>query len=256
MEIGGACNSNVLCGEELFCDKGSCRRRGDVGESCHSHWNGCRDGLICAGYEPANHNEHWPSRGNPGTCAEPRKRGEPCGGRHNKESCRSDLFCDYSMTAPVCREPLPAGSPCSWLNACAEGLACAGIRLGEGPSVNRSRMLPVDRAGTCTPFGDVGIACDPEAMVTACSGSLRCDPQTRTCTPRPGVGDRCDQEALRCPYGDYCDRRTHTCAPQAAIGERCDPKAAGLVDREGPCFLGTCDRKRRSCRGLCTTKRP
>lgn len=253
-EVGGPCGPDLLCADGLFCDHSTCRRRGEVGESCHAHWQGCRDGLVCKGYRPATDDPHWPSPGDPGTCAEPLGVGDRCGrGRGLVETCRRDLFCDFGDASPSCRARLPAGATCTWLDACAEGLSCAGLRLGEGPSANGSGMRPVTAAGTCVAFGDAGDPCDPDAIVTACPSAQRCDPELRICVADVLPGERCGASS-ECPYGHYCDKARRTCAPMAAIGEACRPGASSVDDTMAPCFLGECDRKTKTCGRRCSRR--
>lgn len=260
---GGSCGSDTLCGPDDFCDRGTCVPRRGEGEECPGHWQACRDGLWCRGYVPENEDPEWRRPPVPGTCARPLEAGEPCANDdHSDDHCRFDLFCDWGMREPECRERLGAGASCRWLDACGDGLACHGLKLGgRHPAGRRFDVL---EGGTCLPFLDTGGACDPEADVTGCPGSMGCDPATRTCRSTGSEGDPCESSWIpegtpndrpnrrrACRSGLYCAVETRVCRRQLAVGERCEPRRE---NEDETCFVSSCDARTRRCRPRCGTR--
>jgi hypothetical protein len=260
LSTGEACGSNTLCGKDDFCDDGVCTPRRALGESCPGHWQACRDGLRCEGYVPENDGHEWWHPEIPGTCALPKEAGAPCATvESGDERCRADLYCDWGLREPVCSAWLGEGAECRWPYACADGLSCRGLRLGgRHPAGRRYGVLA---GGRCLPFLDAGDTCDPDADVSGCPGSMRCDPESRTCLSSGRLGDPCesiwvppdtpDDRPIRragCGSGLYCDVETRRCRRQLDEGARCTPRA-DLEDET--CFLGTCDPNTRRCRHRC-----
>lgn len=260
--LGAACGANQLCGDGAFCWEGTCRARADVGETCRGHWQWCKDGLLCAGYRPGIDDDHYRSPETPGTCRGPLQRGESCvpPPTASGEVCASPLFCDWGADAPVCTEPLPEGAACRWLDACADGLACAGLVLG-----GRHRLgtrYGVKTAGRCARTLDAGDACDPAAFVTGCPAAMTCDAAKKVCRSTGHEGDPCASRWVTTPQpddapprrescfsGHYCDMKTRTCKRELRQGERCTPQPFGVEDE--PCFLGKCGAKTRRCGDRC-----
>jgi hypothetical protein len=245
------------CREGDFCPDGTCIPRGEEGEPCMGHWQACRDGLFCDGFRPATDDDEFPTRAIPGRCARPRGSGEPCLTIRSEDICRAELFCDWGADAPTCRERLPQGAECRWIDACADGLTCVGLRLGgAGPHGSRRAVLS---GGRCLPFADVGQPCEPDAYVTGCPASMACDQATRACRSSGHEGDPCDSSSCPpagpgdppcqhrvCWGAQYCDPRTKTCTKQLPVGAPCRPPRLGVDDE--PCFLGECDRRTHRCR--------
>jgi hypothetical protein len=257
---GGACGSDMLCGEDDFCLDGTCVPQRGEGEECPGHWQACRDGLWCKGYVPENEDPEWGHPPIPGKCARPREVGESCAEPYDTDDhCRFDLYCDWGMREPECRERLGEGAECRWLDACADGLACRGLRLGgRHPAGHRFDVLA---GGTCLPFLDLGDGCDPEADVDGCPSSMTCDPAARTCGSTGHEGDPCesswvpegtpDDRPIRrrgCRGGLYCDVETRVCRRQLAEGEPCEPRRQ---NEDETCFLSACDEHTGRCRPRC-----
>lgn len=229
-DLDGPCDK-MLCVDGLFCDRGTCRVRGAVGESCGGHWQACAAGLICQGYVPPSHGYGISERR--GTCEKPRGVGEPCSALSGGDDCEADLFCDFAADRPTCRERLPEGTACPWHDACADGLACDGF------------VSAPHRPGVCRTFGDHGSPCDPHASSTLCPSSTRCTP-AGTCIRRGGDGDACRVQDDCRPY-HYCNAKRRACVRQGEPGDLCRP---GGTELDGPCFLGECVRGR--CRARCS----
>lgn len=260
--LDGPCDSDQICRDDAYCWEGRCRPRADVGAECRGHWQWCKDGLLCDGYHPGNDNDHAFARERPGRCSAGKSLGEDCVPPRTAsgEVCVRPLYCDWGADRPVCRERLAAGAECRWPAACAEGLACAGLVLGDRHALGT--MYGVREAGRCAPMLDAGDACDPAAFISGCPAAMVCDPQRRVCRSTGHAGDPCvsswvskpqtDDVPLRnagCFSSHYCDPRTRTCKPQLAKGARCEPVAFGVED--SPCFLGECDPKTRRCAPKC-----
>jgi hypothetical protein len=260
---GESCGANPhpLCGEEDFCDVSVCKPRGEEGDACPGHWQACRPGLFCEGWVPENDDPEWGHPERPGVCAKPKDVGAPCATeRSSDQVCRSELYCDWSQAAPVCSARLPVDAECRWLDACADGLTCAGLALGgRHPRYDRYGVVT---PGRCVPWADAGDACDPSGPTTACPGSMTCDETTKTCRSTCHEGDPCDSSwcppdspegSCRphgCCGGLYCDPQSRTCRRQLPPGERCVPTEFGVEDE--PCFLGRCDPRRRRCDDQCS----
>lgn len=263
--IGGACGSDQLCVDGAFCWEGTCRARAGVGEVCGGHWQWCKDGLLCDGFDPGDDDDHGYRRPRSGVCSAGKQLGEDCVPpvTSSHEICAVPLFCDWGDPSPVCRAPLAEGAECRWLDACADGLACAGLTLGGRHP--RGYRYGVRAPGRCVRVLDAGDACDPSAFVSGCPASMICDLAAKVCRSRGHVGDPCtsswvtkptpDDEPLRtegCFGAHYCDMKTRTCQRQLARGARCVPQPFGVEDE--PCFLGRCDAKTRRCAARCGTK--
>lgn len=244
-DVGGPCDPNTLCSEHLYCDDGKCVARGDVGATCDGHWQACRPGLVCQGWRPAvdSHHDYRPAQ--PGTCERRRGLGEPCRRVSLGDDCAAELFCDFGAAAPVCRDRLSEGTACTWLDACADGLRCDGVRLGEHAAANGSGMRALDRPGVCRRVADRGDPCDAAAAQTTCPADGRCE--NGTCRPRGDTGEPCRERNDCGPY-HFCEPRRRECRPQGAPGERCTPGVKGL---DGPCFLSECDPTTRRCVAQC-----
>lgn len=260
--IGGMCDSDQICGDDAFCWEGTCRARAGAGEECGGHWQWCREGLWCEGYQAESENvHHWrPARN--GKCSPGRGEGESCVPEHTMEDelCRPGLFCNWGEDRPVCRKPLGEGDECGWMEACGEGLACVGLKLGG--SHPAGHKFGVRARGRCGRTLDAGDACDPQAFVSGCPRSMVCDEQKKVCRGTGLAGDPCvsswitkqypNDVPLRtdsCFSSHYCEVKTRTCRPQVASGERCVPQKFGVED--DPCFLGKCDEKTRRCKPVC-----
>lgn len=244
-DVDGPCGTDVLCSDGLFCDRGTCQMRGDVGETCRGHWQACKPGLVCHGYAPPVENIHDHRPEQPGTCERPRAVGQPCRRLSLGDDCEPDLFCDFAADRPSCRARLSEGTPCPWLDACADGLACDGLVLAPHAAGNGSGMRAVQTPGICRPYGDHGSACDPNAAVTVCPAYTHCTP-AGTCARRGGDGEACGDSKDCLPY-HWCDPKRRTCTAQLEPGDRCTPGGSEL---DGPCFLGEC------VRGRCTARCP
>jgi hypothetical protein len=228
-DIDGPCGPEQLCADGLYCDRGTCQLRGDVGATCRGHWQACAPGLVCHGWRPAVDDPHHPRPEQPGKCERPRAVGQPCRRLPLRDDCEPDLFCDPAGAPPTCRTRLSEGTSCSTHDACADGLACAGLSAAS--------------QGACRPFGDHRSPCDPHADVTVCPSDTRCTP-AGTCARRGGDGDACSESRDCLPY-HWCDPQRRTCVAQAQPGDPCRP---GGDERDGPCFLAAC------VRGRCTAR--
>ncbi|MCY1058663.1 hypothetical protein [Nannocystis sp. SCPEA4] len=241
---GGPCDQDTLCSDDLFCDGDVCRPRGDLGSACTGHWQACRRGLVCQGYIPANRNPHAYRREQPGVCEAPRRVGQPCRPVSLADDCAPGTFCDFGAAAPTCRARLPREAACTWLDACADGLRCDGLLLGDQPAANGSGMRTLVEPGVCRPVGDRGSRCDPAAAATLCPMAMTCT-EAGACVPRGDTGADC-REHNDCRAYHFCDPATGTCRPQPAVGEPC--AATGPGDH---CAFGRCDPKTRRCVGAC-----
>lgn len=258
--LDGPCDEHQICGDDAFCSEGRCRPRAEVGAECRGHWQWCKQGLICDGYQPGNRDDHYYSPEQPGRCSLGRTLGQECIAPGTSEICVAPLYCDWGSDRPVCRELLAAGAECRWVDACADGLACAGLVLGgHHPSGGR---FGVRKAGRCAPMLDAGASCDPVAFISGCPAAMVCDPTSRVCRSTGHPGDPCVSSWVTTPQpadvplrnegcnGDnYCDTRTRTCKPELARGARCEPEKFGVED--SPCFLGECDPGTRRCAPRC-----
>jgi hypothetical protein len=263
--LDGPCDADLICREDAYCWEGRCRPRADVGAECRGHWQWCKDGLICDGYWPGNDNDHYHSPERPGRCSPGKLLGEECvpPSTASGEVCVAPLYCDWGSDRPVCREPLPAGAECRWLDACAEGLTCAGLVLGGRH--HAGARYAARKAGRCAPSLDAGDPCDPAAFITGCPAAMVCDAQRKVCRSTGHAGDPCASSWLTrpppddaptrtegCFSGHRCDPVTRRCKPQLAMGARCEPVPFGVED--SPCFLGECDVRTRRCTPRCPKK--
>lgn len=259
-KTGEACDSDKLCEPSAYCWDGTCRVRQKEGEACPGHWQACADGLWCKGYRRAQTRGPRPMPASPGVCSRPRAEGEGCATDENEHHCRADLFCDGVDAEPRCRPRLPRGAECGWLDACADGLACAGLTLGGGDA--HGRRYGVTARGRCEPWSDAGGACDPAAYVSGCPAAMRCDPATRTCKSTGRLGDACesswvppgtpdDKPITRrgCTNALYCNPATLKCERQSFAGKACTPTRFGVDDE--PCWLSRCDPATRRCTPQC-----
>lgn len=260
--LDGPCGADQICGEDAFCHEGRCRPRTDVGAECRGHWQWCKQGLICDGYHPGHRDDHYDSPERPGRCSAGRTLGQECipPSTSSGEVCVAPLYCDWGADRPVCRELLAAGAECRWVDACADGLACVGLVLGDRHP--RGQRFGVRKAGRCAPTLDAGDACDPAAFISGCPQAMVCDRQSRVCRSTGHAGDPCVSSWVTTPQpadvplrndscfsGLYCDTRTRTCMPELAKGARCKPVKFGVED--SPCFLGECDANTRRCAPVC-----
>jgi hypothetical protein len=255
LPAGAACGTEQLCGRDDFCDEGTCRPRIGEGGECLGHWQACRDGLFCEGFIPESEDPEFWHPAVPGKCVPPKGLGEPCATDRSDDICRADLFCDWGAEPPACRARLARDAECRWLDACADDLACVGLKLGGTNPFGR--RLGTVAGGRCLPILDAGSACDPEAFVTGCPGSMLCDRTTRVCRSTGHEGDPCTSswcppdlppgepcEREGCFGTLYCDPQSLTCRQQAALGDRCRPRRDG---EDEPCFMSECDPRRRRC---------
>lgn len=260
--LGGACGSDQVCTEDAFCWEGRCLARAEVGATCAGHWQWCKDGLFCDGYDPGSDHAHHRRPPTPGRCSAGKRLGEPCVPpvTAGDEVCAAPLFCDWGEDQPVCRSPLGEGEACRWLDACGEGMTCAGLVLGGRHPLGT--RYGVRRPGRCARVLDAGAPCDPAAHVDGCPASMLCDRQRRVCRSRGHEGDPCvsswaggaaaDEVPLRndgCVSGHYCEVATRTCKRQLPNGARCTPVAFGVED--DPCFLGQCQANTGRCAPRC-----
>ncbi|MBL9107580.1 MAG: hypothetical protein JNL82_42225 [Myxococcales bacterium] len=263
--VGGACGSGQICTDDAYCWQGTCRARAGAGEACGGHWQWCRDGLWCDGYRPESESRHHHRPEQQGKCSPGRGEGEPCAPEHSMEDelCAPGLFCDWGEDRPVCRRPLAEGEACGWLDACADGLHCAGLELGGGHPAGHK--FGVRKRGACTRALDAGDACDPRAFVSGCPQAMRCDADKRVCRSTGHAGDPCVSSWVTKPQppdvplrnegcfgGHYCEVATRTCQRQKLQGERCTPQKFG--EEDSPCFLGECDASTRRCLVECGGK--
>ncbi len=260
--LDGACDEHHICRDDAYCWEGRCRPRADVGAECRGHWQWCKDGLVCDGYMPGNDDDHHYRPEQPGRCSAGKLLGEGCvpPSTTSQEVCVAPLYCDWGSDQPVCRELLAAGAECRWLDACAEGLACAGLTLGGRH--REGARYGVRKAGRCAPILDAGDACDPAAFISGCPAAMVCDQERRVCRSTGHAGDPCVSSWITKPPTDdaptrtnscfgshYCDTATRTCKLELAKGARCTPVAFGVED--SPCYLGECDQKTRRCASKC-----
>lgn len=260
--LDGPCDSDQICRDDAFCQDGRCRSRVDVGAECRGHWQWCKPGLICDGYQPGNDSDHYRSPEQPGRCSAGKTLGQGCIPPSNAsgEVCVRPLYCDWGSDQPVCRERLAAGASCRWIDACADGLACVGLVLGDRHPMGA--RFGVRQPGRCAPTLDAGDACDPAAFISGCPAAMVCDAKLRVCRSTGHAGDPCVSSWVTTPQpadvplrndgcfsSHYCDTRTRTCKPQLAKGARCEPVAFGVED--SPCFLGECDARTRRCAAKC-----
>lgn len=241
-EVGQPCSNDILCSEHLFCDRDVCRPRGERGASCGGHWQACRPGLVCQGWQSPIHAPpvHRPER--LGVCEAPRGLGQPCRTVGLDDDCAAELFCDFGAPdIPTCRARQSAGAACTWLDACADGLRCDDFMLGDNAALNGSGMRSLARPGVCRPVADQGATCDFVCESTRCPLSMYCV-EDGVCAPRGDTGAACRQRNDCGPY-HVCDPHSRTCQPELDLGEPCTP-APGLGD---PCAFGLCDPKTRRC---------
>ncbi|HZS39976.1 MAG TPA: hypothetical protein VFF06_24250 [Polyangia bacterium] len=121
--------------------------------------------------------------------------------------CDESLFCDGATHH--CAAHAQLGATCEQPEACADGLACAGLG-------------PAGSSGTCRAWLDVGQACTPGAGLSGCPASQFCDPATSRCALRgPAVvGERQACAGMTCADGFYCDA-LGLCSFPTAIGGKC-----------------------------------
>lgn len=264
--IDGPCGNELLCTEDAFCHENRCRARAPVGAECRGHWQWCQDGLFCDGYRAANLDDHAYAPEQPGRCSAGKQVGESCvpGDAAPHDLCAAGLFCDWGVDRPVCTTPLAAGATCRSIDACADGLACAGLVLGGLHPAGR--RYATRQPGRCTPVFDAGDPCDPAAFISGCPATMTCDGARRVCRSRGHAGDPCvsswvttpqrDDVPLQidgCFSGHHCDVATRTCKLQLPLGAACKPVAFGKED--SPCFLGECDATTRKCAAVCGPSR-
>jgi len=189
---------------------------------------------------------HAGRREQPGVCEARRRADQPCRRVSLGDDCAPDHFCDFAAAAPVCRARLPLHAPCTWLDACADGLRCDGLLLGDQAAANGSGMRALVRPGACRPVGDRGSPCDLAAAETLCPAGMRCS-DAGTCVARGDTDAACRERNDCGPYHD-CDLARGTCQPELALGEPCAPNSAGPGD---PCAFGRCDPRTRRCAFAC-----
>ncbi len=257
-KTAGPCGANQVCLDQDVCDEGKCRPRARLGEECRGDGQFCEEGLFCEGWLPENESIEWGYPEQKGHCARPKPAGEKCFTLSSRDICDPRLFCDWGDRSPTCRRRLPLGSECRWLYACADGLACVGLKLGGRSSTGANR-IGVTASGRCEAMKDLGDACDPDTAVSGCPASMLCDPKSKSCLSHGHQGDACtsswcppdstDCEPNGCFGGLYCEPKTHTCQPEHLPGESCVPEVRGKDD--SPCFLADCDPKTRTCVPKC-----
>jgi hypothetical protein len=245
LAAGGPCDSDTLCGHDLYCDRDVCRPRGDMGAACDGHWQACRPGLVCQGYVALDRRPHAFRRQQLGVCEARGDRGRPCRQLGLDHDCAPAFPCDFSGAAPTCRARRSSGAACTWLDTCADGLRCDGLRLAR-PAVG-SDVPSLAAPGVCRRVGDVDTACDPAAAETRCPDSMSCS-EAGTCRPRGDTGAPCRE---RNDCGPYHHCALGTCRPDLAPGEPCSPGPGAGPGLPGPCFAGTCDPAARRCLGAC-----
>jgi len=111
--------------------------------------------------------------------------GEGCTVQYGLDDCDLGLYCDPTH---VCADRLTAGVVCSSPSQCADGLWCSS-------------------GGVCTPFSDIGQACD------VCAGDAACVAQK--CALVGQAGDDCG--TLACAYNLYCNAQNR-CASEMPPG--------------------------------------
>jgi hypothetical protein len=252
---GGTCDDyerKGACDDDHYCDNGHCKRSDDVGAACVPFRN-CKRELFCQGYVGPKDGDEWhaPVREKLGTCERRGAVGDACRlfGDYAYD-CAFGLWCDGSVSPPVCRAPLADGADCPWPHSCGEGATCRGV-IAYGPSGVDTQPTKVTRHGVCTHVVDLGGACDPTAVETekGCAAYDVCDPSTKKCVLAGAAGEKCDSDTAHCLPGLYCDAWTNTCQPQRGANESCKPyPPAGGID---PCMVGSCDRSAKKCAQDC-----
>lgn len=148
LAAGAKCRLNQeSCGPHSDCGSlrvenservGECTRLRGLTQAC-SLVEPCDDHLYCtnvvAGVET-------------GECRALPDLGEACAGKTESITCRAGLSCPINDAAPRCKAPLPAGSVCTTDDACAEGLGCEGLKLGDFTLVHAGTRKVLTR-GTC-----------------------------------------------------------------------------------------------------------
>lgn len=195
---GDACNTNMDCVGDAFCDQGEaaicpgvCTARLSDGQPCDDD-RSCEDGLIC---ENVDDDTEF-------VCTAPRKAGESCRGLYDP-MCELDLECFvkgpldlYHVCKPITEVYVGgAGDPCvsSW------GLLCQD---------------------------------DP-----ASGDSLTCYGLTRTCGPALKSGDSCSlARSDPCPMQEYCNTTSGQCETRVGANEPCHPARPRYCAEEHACL--------------------
>ena len=106
--------------------------------------------------------------------------------------CAEDVYCD---TTGHCVDVKGKDQPCDAANACKKGFACLGLKT-----------MPSLTPGVCSPWLDVGQACDNTAQINGCPNNL-CG-NNGSCgvlVPLVVAGPRQSCVSLTCAQGLYCD---------------------------------------------------
>jgi hypothetical protein len=201
---GAACGTGaVTCRRSDICTNSICVARAAQGGACASS-SDCSDGLFC--------NNH--------ICQTASAEGGPCTGGGFASDCQAGLYCDRSVTSPVCKKRIDTGGACTSSGQCRDGLACS-------------------TQNVCQTIADVGQSCS----TSACAEDASCD-ATATCKLGGQLGSDCASSS--CGLNLYCDANKK-CVQKIPFGGACDPTGPS-----GQCQLGNCDVTSKTCTLVCT----
>jgi hypothetical protein len=253
LTVGTTCDpNNDLCDSTSSCDGTTmkCVARVGMGQTCGSSPQ-CQANLFCKGFTPADTTTMPPTPEVPGTCKGPGAVGEACTtGFFGDTDCSLGLYCNDSLTSPVCATTLAAGADCDSFYACTDPNTCIGLNYDMNNMVIK---------GKCGPYLDVGGMCtaDPMAFITACPGDTTCDATSKLCKSNLGkLGDTCDPTAGggTCATNLYCDGPSKKCAAAVVFGGACVPPvtdANGNTTGDDPCHDGSCSTMTMTCALAC-----
>lgn len=203
--LGTTCQSLTDCGLGETCLEERCQPPLAERASCRGD-SDCALPLRCLGDFGAS------------TCMTKRSENEECG---YGLDCAGELHCvrDASLGTSVCKQPLPAGSPCNEATACLPDHYCdhdLGVcqpRVGDGSACSPSSYCPIWSAcidGVCAPMPLAGESCGGGA---SCLQGL-CE--SGSCSLVSDGGECFD--SWEC--AGYCSPGG-TCAPKLPEGSRC-----------------------------------
>ncbi len=164
--VGGACMESGECAGGGDCEvtasgtAGNCLAALAVGQRCDPEADHCGHSAACDPISMLCAADGAATLGALGDACQVDLFGDT--------DCALGLYCDDSLTTPSCATPLAAGADCATLFACADSLSCAGLTIDASSGA-------VTSDGKCSPFADVGGACDASADVSGCPFDMRCE---------------------------------------------------------------------------------
>lgn len=241
---GATCDPNAShCASTDYCDSTArkCTARVGAASACGGTLPRCQLGLYCKGYVAAS----GTTPATPGKCAGVGAVGDACTSYFfGNTDCTPGLYCDHSGATPTCKARLAAGTDCSSIDECADGLSCAG--LVQDPNTG-----DVTTKGKCATFFDVNKPCvDPTAYETGCPYDTVCDATSKLCAPYGASGADCSDAGTGGYCGDYlyCDASSK-CSAQVGLNAACTPPAT--TSDSDPCNAGSCDKTSKTCALVC-----